>query len=229
TTAVLRAEMVSFLEGALLYGVFHGDLHGVSLFVQKTGRLALLDHGITGRLGERQRLAFLQLLMGGTTNNIPIQVQALKELGSLPADADVQQVIKDLGLDKPAQDVITLSAEELTAQLRDLTKQLLAYGARMPKELMLFVKDLLFLDGAVATLAPGIDLLGEVALIATYFFDRYGERIASEVGLDPRTVPIDLDALRSSIGLAPDTEEFTYRDLQERRQVVRKKFERRDS
>ncbi len=228
TTAVLRAEMVSFLEGALLYGVFHGDLHGGNLFVQKTGRLALLDHGITGRLGERQRLGFLQLLVGGTTNNIPIQVQALKELGALPADADVQQVIKDLGLDKPAQDVTTLSAEELTAQLRDLTKQLLAYGARMPKELMLFVKDLLFLDGAVATLAPGIDLLGEVALIATYFAERYGERIAAEIGLDPRAVPVDLDGLRASMGLSTDTERLTYQELQERRETLRRKFERRE-
>ncbi|HLN06946.1 MAG TPA: AarF/UbiB family protein [Acidimicrobiales bacterium] len=228
TTAVLRAEMVSFLEGALLYGVFHGDLHGGNLFVQTDGRVALLDHGITGRLGEQQRLAFLQLLIGGTTNNIPIQVQALKELGALPPDADVDQVIRDLGLDKPALDVTTLSADELTAQLRDLTKKLLAYGARMPKELMLFVKDMLFLDGAVATLAPGIDLLGEVALIATYFADRYGERIAAEIGLDPRTVPVDLDGLRASMGLSTDTEQLTYRELQERRETLRRKFERRE-
>jgi len=156
-------------------------------------------------------------------------VQALKQLGALDADADVDQVIRDLGLDKPTPDVTALSAEELTAQLRDLTKQLLAYGARTPKELMLFVKDLLFLDGAVATLAPGIDLLGEVAQIATYFFERYGERIASDVGLDPRTVPIDLDGLRSSIGLSSETEQFTYRDLQGRRDAVRKKFERRET
>jgi ubiquinone biosynthesis protein len=229
TTAVLRAEMISFLEGAMLYGVFHGDLHGGNLFVRPDGRLALLDFGITGRLGEQQRLAFLQLLIGGSTSNVPIQVQALKQLGALDADADVDQVIRDLGLDKPTPDVTALSAEELTAQLRDLTKQLLAYGARMPKELMLFVKDLLFLDGAVATLAPGIDLLGEVAQIATYFFERYGERIASDVGLDPRTVPIDLDGLRSSIGLSSETEQFTYRDLQERRDAVRKKFERRET
>jgi len=91
------------------------------------------------------------------------------------------------------------------------------------------VKDLMFLDGAVATLAPGLDLLGEVALIATYFTDRYGARIATDIGLDPRAVPIDLDALRSSMGLPPDAEQFTYKDLQERRQAVRKKFERGDS
>jgi ubiquinone biosynthesis protein len=228
TTAVLRAEMISFLEGAFLYGVFHGDLHGGNLFVREDGRVALLDFGITGRLGERQRLAFLHLLIGGSTSNIPIQVQALKDLGALPADADVDQVIKDLGLDKPSPDVALLSADELTAQLRELTKQLLAYGARMPKELMLFVKDMLFLDGAVATLAPGIDLLGEVARIATYFAERHGDRIAADIGLDPRAVPVDLGGLRASIGLAPETEEFTYRDLQERREIVRKKFERKD-
>jgi ubiquinone biosynthesis protein len=155
-------------------------------------------------------------------------VQALKDLGALPVDADIDQVIKDLGLDKPAPDVALLSADELTAQLRDLTKQLLAYGARMPKELMLFVKDMLFLDGAVATLAPGIDLLGEVARIATYFAERHGDRIAADIGVDPRAVPVDLGGLRASIGLAPEVEEFTYRDLQERREIVRKKFERKD-
>ena len=228
TTAVLRAEMISFLEGAFLYGVFHGDLHGGNLFVREDGRVALLDFGITGRLGERQRLAFLQLLIGGSTSNIPIQVQALKDLGALPVDAEIGQVIKDLGLDKPQPDVALLSAEELTAQLRDLTKQLLAYGARMPKELMLFVKDMLFLDGAVATLAPGIDLLGEVARIATYFAERHGERIAADIGVDPRVVPVDLAGLRDSMGLPPETEQFTYRDLQERREIVRKKFDRRE-
>ena len=66
------------MEGALLYGVFHGDLHGGNLFVQPTGRVALLDHGITGRLDEPQRRAFLRLLVGGTTNDIPSQIEALR-------------------------------------------------------------------------------------------------------------------------------------------------------
>ena len=52
TAAVVRAGMVAFLEGAMLYGVFHGDLHGGNLLVLPDGRVALLDHGITGRLDE---------------------------------------------------------------------------------------------------------------------------------------------------------------------------------
>ncbi len=38
--------------------------------VQTDGTVALLDFGITGRLDERKRLAFLRLQMGATTNNL---------------------------------------------------------------------------------------------------------------------------------------------------------------
>ncbi|HXY43177.1 MAG TPA: AarF/UbiB family protein [Acidimicrobiales bacterium] len=225
TPAVLRSEVISFLEGALLYGVFHGDLHGGNLFVQPSGRVALLDHGITGRLDEPQRLGFLRLLVGGTTNDVVGQIEALRTLGALPLGARTEDVIRDLGLDKPAQDIVTLSADELTSQIRDLTKQLLSYGVRMPKELMLFVKDMLFLDGAVATMAPEIDLLGEIAVIAAYFAQHHGERIAADVGVDVRSTPIDLDGLRASMGLSTDTRQITYREIQQRREVLRRKFE----
>ncbi len=229
TPAVLRSEVISFLEGALLYGVFHGDLHGGNLVVQPTGRVALLDHGITGRLDEPQRLGFLRLLVGGTTNDVVGQIEALRTLGALPLGARTEDVIRDLGLDKPAQDIITLSADELTSQIRDLTKQLLSYGVRLPKELMLFVKDMLFLDGAVATMAPEIDLLGEIAVIAAYFAQHHGERIAADVGVDVRTTPIDLDGVRASMGLSTDTRQITYREIQQRRETLRRKFERESS
>src|SRR6476659_10057228 len=52
TSAVVRAGLVSFMEGAMLYGVFHGDLHGGNLMVQPDGRTVLIDFGITGRLDE---------------------------------------------------------------------------------------------------------------------------------------------------------------------------------
>ncbi len=230
TEQVLHAAVVSLLEGAMLFGVFHGDLHGGNLFVREDGRVALLDYGITGRLEEPHRVAFLRLVMAGTMNNVRAQVEALRDLGALPKDADIDKVIVDLGLDGPPQDVVEMSAEELTRQLRELTQHLLSYGAKMPKELMLFVKDILFVDGAVATFAPDVDLLGEVVAIATYFAQRYGGRIASEIGLDPRTTGVDLTGVRAMYGVSADTERLSYRELQARREQVREKFvkERRE-
>ncbi|TML42653.1 MAG: AarF/ABC1/UbiB kinase family protein [Actinobacteria bacterium] len=227
TSAVVRAGMVAFLEGAMLYGVFHGDLHGGNLFVQPGGRVALLDYGITGRLDEPRRLAFLRLLMGGTANDVRGQLEALIELGALPRGTDLDGVVRDLGLDRPAKDPTTMSADELVGEIRELTKALLAYGARMPKELMLFVKDLLFLDGAMATLAPDVDLFAEITAIAAYFATHHGDRIARDVGIDPREIELDLTGMKASMGLAPEVETITHRDLQQRREIIRKRMEER--
>ena len=228
TAAVLRSSLIAFLEGALLYGVFHGDLHGGNLLVQRDGTVALLDFGITGRLDERKRLAFLRLQMGATTNNLEVQVSALRDLGALPADADVDAVIRDLGLDRPPIDPTTLTADEMVDELRDVTKALLGYGARLPKELMLFVKDILFLNGAMATMAPDVDILGEILTVVTYFTERHGEQIAREVGFDLLESPIDLDGYRAALGFADETDPITFRDLQERRELISRRLESRN-
>jgi len=226
TEAVLHAALIAFLEGALLYGVFHGDLHGGNLFVQDDGRVALLDFGITGRFDEASRLAFLRLVMTASANDIPGQITAMRDLGALPADVDVDAVIRDLGLDRPPVDPTTLTAEELTNEIRDVTKALLGYGARMPKELMLYVKDMLFLDGALAVMAPNVDVIGEIVKIVLYFHERYGERIAREMGLEPGTVPeLDVAGIRASFGVTEPVEQLTYAELQERRELIRRRLE----
>jgi ubiquinone biosynthesis protein len=225
TAAVVRAVMVSFLEGAAIFGVFHGDLHGGNLFVRPDGRVALLDYGITGRLDEPRRLAFLRLLVAGTLNDPLLQLTALRDLGALPPDADLVAIVADLGLDQTPTDPATVGPEELLNEVRDITRKLLDYGARFPKVLMLFVKDLLFLDGALATLAPDVDLLSEVVSISQYFAERYGAQITAEIGIDPRVAPMDIDTARTALALPPDVKHMSNRELQERRELIRRRLE----
>jgi ubiquinone biosynthesis protein len=193
TAAVLRALLISFLEGAMIYGVFHGDLHGGNLFVMRDGRTALLDFGIVGRLDDRRRTAFLRLMLGATTNDVKGQLAALRDLGALPPDTDLRAVIKDLRLDQPPVDPTTLTGDELVKEVQRVIKALLGYGARMPKELMLYVKNMVFLDGAIARLAPDLDILAEIANISMYFAQAHGERLGRELGIDHTQVAIDLD------------------------------------
>ena len=242
TAAVVRTGMIGFLEGAMLHGIFHGDLHGGNLFVlpgdrgsvepdsgqQAPARVALMDFGITGRLDEGRRRAFLRLLMGATVNDVRGQMAALRDLGALPADTDVDLVIAELGLDRPPVDPTTLSPDELVREIQRTVKALLGYGARMPKELMLFVKNLVFLDGAIATLAPDLDLFAEIAHVAAHFATAHGARIAGDVGIDPRTQQIDLSGMKASFGVDPGLERLTYRDLQERRALIRERLARRE-
>jgi len=225
TAAVLRSSLIAFLEGALLYGVFHGDLHGGNMMVQSDGTVALLDFGITARLDERKRQAFLRLQMGASTNNVGVQVEALRDLGALPADSDIEAVIRDLNLDRPPIDPTMLTADEMMAELKEVTKALLGYGARLPKELMLFVKNMLFLNGAMATMAPDVDILGEIVAIVTYFTERHGDRIAREVGFEVNSDTIDLDGYRAAMGFTEEADAITFRDLQERRELIAKRLE----
>ena len=97
-------------------------------------------------------------------------------------------MIVDLGLDRPPIDPTTLTGDEMVKEVQRVVKALLGYGARLPKELMLYVKNMVFLDGAIARLAPDLDLLAEVANISMMFATRHGERIGRELGFDPRNV-----------------------------------------
>ncbi len=93
-----------------------------------------------------------------------------------------------------------------------ITTALLGYGARMPKELMLFVKDMVFLDGAMASMAPTVDVLAEIVAVVMYFHEHHGERIAREMGLADGAVPaVDLDGIRASFGITEPVDHLTYR------------------
>ena len=163
-----------------------------------------------------------------STADIPGQITALRDLGALPADIDVGAVIGDLGLDRPPIDPTTLSAEEITAELRTITTALLGYGARMPKELMLYVKDMVFLDGAMAQMAPNVDVLAEIVAVVMYFHVHHGERIAREMGLADGAVPVlDIDGIRASFGITEPVDHLTYRELQDRRELIRRRMEQR--
>ncbi len=228
TEAIVRTGMIGFMEGCMLHGLFHGDLHGGNLLVLADGRTALLDFGITGRLDQPRRQAFLRLLLSASTNNIVGQLAALRDLGALPPDTDLDAVVDDLGLDRAPLDPTALTPEELISEIQQVVKALLAYGARMPKELMLFVKNMVFLDGAIARLAPDLDLFAEITNIATYFATTHGAAIAGDIGVDPRHVDLDLSGVKATFGVDPaDHPTLTYRDLQARRELIRQRFRQR--
>lgn len=225
THDVIRTGMIGFLEGAFLHGVFHGDLHGGNLFVLPDGRTGLIDFGITGRLTESERMGFLRMMMSAFTNDVRGQVAALRDLGALPPDADIDAVVRDLGLDGAPLDPTKLSPDELVREIQSVLKALLGYGARMPKALMLYVKNLIFIDGAIANLAPELDLFSVVTDIATHFATTHGAAIATELGVANKSWELDLDGVKAGFGVDPsEHQRLTYAELQERRALIHKRM-----
>jgi ubiquinone biosynthesis protein len=180
--------------------------------------------GIDTEAVNKKRLAFMRLMLGATTNDLRGQVKALCDLGALPQDTDIDAVIRDLGLDQPTVDPTTLSGEELVREVQRIVKALLAYGAKLPKELMLYVKNMVFLDGAIARLAPDLDIIGELTSISMTFMQRHGMRLAQELGVNPDDIEIDMGSLKAGLGVSESTETLTYRQLQERRDLINRRM-----
>ena len=88
--------------------------------------------------------------------------------------AALAQVLDEQLGDEPLTGV---THDQMVERFGRVMRILVAEGFRLPKELVLFFKNLLYLNGLAATLAPGLDLLGEVDPIFQYFKGKYEDAL----------------------------------------------------
>src|SRR5437764_7501077 len=177
--AIIRLGIQGVLEHTLVYGIFHGDLHAGNVFLEPDGRFVLLDFGIVGRLDARQRAALVRFMMGVGTFDARAQLEGLREFGAIPADTDIEELaatLEALEEQQPHPDVVT--HEQIVEGMGAVMRILVAHGFRLPKELVLFFKNLLYLNGLAATLAPDLNLLGEIDPIFQYFAAKYEQELS---------------------------------------------------
>jgi ubiquinone biosynthesis protein len=205
----------------MIYGVFHGDLHGGNLLIQHDGRVALLDYGITGRLDDRRRMVFLRILLAAMTGDHRSVLVGYQELGAISADADLDEFMREIPVDRPVVDAVNTSADQMITEMRRVTKALVKHGSRLPKELMLLMKDFMFIDGAIGTLAPDLDVLGEMLHISQYFMRQHGAQIVSEIGLDPKDLQLDPSSWAVSMGVDETRQTLTHEEIQRQRRAMR--------
>src|SRR5581483_8881925 len=76
---IVRLAVQGVLEHALLYGVFHGDLHAGNVLIDEAGNFSLVDVGIAGRVDAARRAALARLVIGFARNDFAGQVAAVAE------------------------------------------------------------------------------------------------------------------------------------------------------
>jgi len=78
---VTRAVLAKPIFSPASRAMFHSDPHAGNLLYTRDGRLALLDWSLVGHLGEAQRIAMGQIVLGAVTLDAPRIVSVLTELG----------------------------------------------------------------------------------------------------------------------------------------------------
>lgn len=182
---LLRLAITGVLEHAIAYGVFHGDLHAGNVLISPEGDFSVIDYGIAGRIDAAQRAALVQFLVGFGRNDLRLQLLGLQAFGAIPLDADLDavgaQLAEQLAMLDPAivERKGTVTVDQLSSLLAVIIRTLASNGFRLPKELVLFFKNLLYLNGFAQALAPDTNLLAEIEPIFGYFIQRYPEQLSA--------------------------------------------------
>jgi ubiquinone biosynthesis protein len=160
---LVKLAVVGTLHTTMVDGIFHGDLHLGNVLVNENG-LALVDYGIVGRLTEKQRRATAQLLIAGLAEDRTGVFAALDAFGALPPDTDVDALVAMLPEQPSFEERMAMLHDPslIGDRLTDLIRALSAAGFKVPPELTLFFRNVVYLGDAIQRHAPDMDLFTEV-------------------------------------------------------------------
>jgi len=100
--------------------------------VHPDGRVVLLDYGITGRLTNRRRLIFLNMLMSAIAGNHRGVLQGYQDSEPSPRDRPRRLHGGD-PVDRPGIDPSTADADQMISEMRRVTKALVRHGCGCPR------------------------------------------------------------------------------------------------
>jgi ubiquinone biosynthesis protein len=182
---LLRLAIQGVLETTLIYGVFHGDLHAGNVLIDAGDRFGLVDFGICGRMGADERAALVRFMLAFAQIDARAQLEALTAFGALPEGAELDGLAEALQreLDRidPANGA-RLTYDQLGETLSAVMRLLSESRFTLPKELVLFFKNLLYLTSFTASVAPEADLLGQIAPILAHFMTKYADELFAFLG-----------------------------------------------
>lgn len=180
THGLLRAGMRSVIEGAVVAGVFHGDLHTGNLSIMRDARFGLMDFGIVARMSPERRDSLIRFLVALATDNTPALVEAFAEFDAFPNGVDVDALAHDLQAGarrRGSTNITELSMDTFVDGLSDTFGTFGRHGAHVPKDLVMFTKNLIYLNDAARVMAPEMNLLAEIDVIYRYFEEKYGDQM----------------------------------------------------
>ncbi len=147
----------AYLHQILVIGFFHADPHPGNVFLTDDGRIALLDLGMVGRLGQEMQAQLLKLLLAISEGQSDRAVAVAEKMGEQLEDYDAAQFhrrVADLVMQQQAKTLDNIEIGKVVLEIQRISGDC---NLRVPAELTLLGKTLLNLDLVGKTLAPEFD------------------------------------------------------------------------
>ena len=147
-----------FLAAALDYGFFHADMHEGNLIYGKDGKLWVVDFGIMGRIGHKERRYLAEILYGFLKRDYRRVAEVHQEAGYVPDKFSVEefaQALRAIGEPIFGKTAEGISMSRLLLQLFDVTHM---FGMHLRPELVLLQKTMVQVEGVSRALDSKHDM-----------------------------------------------------------------------
>ncbi|MBO0854514.1 MAG: AarF/ABC1/UbiB kinase family protein [Nocardia sp.] len=180
---LIRQLVKAWMEGVIVHGLFHGDVHAGNLWMLEDGRAAMLDFGIVGRMTPQWRgfaaALFHASAVGGDFRSVAEQMRELGIMGSGDEKSDAA-----VGRQLATALAPVLSGQLAQLEMGKVATSLLEFGRRrdaaVPRQMVLMVKQLGYFERYAAALAPGWRLGKDLYLFRNIFPEEVAARVAAE-------------------------------------------------
>lgn len=147
-----------FLAAALDYGFFHADMHEGNMLYGKDGKLWIVDFGIMGRIGHKERRYLAEILYGFLKRDYRRVAEVHQEAGYVPDRFTVDefaQALRAIGEPIFGKTADGISMSRLLLQLFDVSHM---FGMHLRPELVLLQKTMVQVEGVARALDPHHDM-----------------------------------------------------------------------
>lgn len=171
-----------FVHTLLIDGFFHADLHGGNFFLMQDHRIGLIDFGLVGTLGKKNRanlVAILYALLSHNYENLVYEFLDVAEYDTIP---DVDDLIRDVKDCLSPYIGMTVQQINVSVVFRTIMKTLSRHNLYLPREWFIVFRAMIALDGVGKSLDMDFDVFGiiskDIHTIIQEFFSK--EQIIEE-------------------------------------------------
>ncbi|HEX6559102.1 MAG TPA: AarF/UbiB family protein [Longimicrobiales bacterium] len=147
----------AYLKQILVDGVFHADPHPGNVFLTQSGKLALIDVGMIGRIAPVMQENLLKLLLAVSDGKGEQAAEIAADMAEITEQYDKQTYTREVSQLVAQHQTTTVAQLDTGRVVLEITRSATQNGLRLPPELTLLGKTLLNLDMVARILAPEFD------------------------------------------------------------------------
>jgi predicted unusual protein kinase regulating ubiquinone biosynthesis (AarF/ABC1/UbiB family) len=148
----------TYLRHVLVDGFYHADPHPGNLLVTRDGRVALIDLGMVGRIGQRMRDELFRLLTGISDEDGDRAAEAALRIGVTDRGRmDIHSFHSEVCDLVARSNLSTIEETRFGSVVMDVMHICANYNVRIPREISMLGKTLLHLDRVGMALAPNFN------------------------------------------------------------------------